>query len=81
MYDVDSKLRFPLDLQLFAENGDDHPSDNNDVDTGNSNSSSEGRTFTQEELDNIIKDRIAKERKQWEKQLEDEKTEAEKLKT
>lgn len=31
-------------------------------------------------LDNIIKGRIAKERKQWEKQLEDEKTEAEKLK-
>ena len=39
------------------------------------------KTFTQEELDKIVQGRIAKERKSWEKQLEDQKTEAQKLET
>jgi len=37
------------------------------------------KTFTQDEVDNIIKGRLAKERKSWEKQLVDQQTEAEKL--
>ncbi len=39
----------------------------------------EVKTFTQEEVDRIVQGRIAKEKKAWQKSLDDEKTEAEKL--
>lgn len=81
-----NKFLFPLDnLQLFAE--DDPGTGANDTDN-QENESHEGesenenqqpKTFTQEELDKIVQGRIAKERKSWEKHLEDQKTEAEKL--
>lgn len=80
------KFMFPLDIQLFAEN--DNP-DNDPVDNEGGkgtpseepNGGQETKTFTQEELDKIVQGRIAKERKAWEKHLEDEKTEAQKLET
>ncbi len=81
------KFMFPLDIQLFA---DDKSGDGsgNDADQGpgqDNQDSGEGgqetKTFTQEELDKIVQGRIAKERKAWEKHLEDEKTEAQKLET
>ena len=81
-----NKFLFPLDnLQLFAE--EDPGAGANDTDN-QENESHEGependnqqpKTFTQEELDKIVQGRIAKERKSWEKHLEDQKTEAEKL--
>ena len=81
------KFLFPLDnLQLFAEE-DPGTDDANSADN-QENESHEGdpknddkqpKTFTQEELDKIVQGRIAKERKNWEKHLEDQKTEAEKL--
>lgn len=80
------KFMFPLDIQLFAE--DDNP-DNDLVDNEGgkgapgeeTDGGQETKTFTQEELDKIVQGRIAKERKAWEKHLEDEKTEAQKLET
>ena len=76
------KFMFPLDIQLFADDnsGDDSGNDD-DQGTGQDNQDSgedgqETKTFTQEELDKIVQGRIAKERKAWEKNLEDEKTEA-----
>lgn len=75
-------LAYPLDLQLFAE---DDASDNDqndsseDEDGGDDESQEQTKTFTQDEVDNIIKGRLAKERKSWEKQLVDQQTEAEKL--
>lgn len=81
------KFMFPLDIQLFADDnsGDDSGNDD-DQGTGQDNQDSgeggqETKTFTQEELDKIVQGRIAKERKAWEKHLEDEKTEAQKLET
>lgn len=76
-------LAYPLNLQLFAEDDDDS-SDQDDSseseDNGNGDESQEQtKTFTQDEVDNIIKGRLAKERKSWEKQLADQQTEAEKL--
>ena len=74
-------FRFPLNLQFFAndpsnpeepeepENPDDKPDDPNP----------EVKTFTQEEVDKIVQGRLAKERKSWERHLEEQKTEAEKL--
>ena len=82
------KFMFPLDIQLFAENDnpDNDSVNGNDQGTGQDNQDSgeggqETKTFTQEELDKIVQGRIAKERKAWEKHLEDEKTEAQKLET
>jgi len=78
---------FPLDIQLFADdNSGDGSGNDDDQGTGQDNQDSgeggqETKTFTQEELDKIVQGRIAKERKAWEKHLEDEKTEAQKLET
>ena len=75
-------LAYPLNLQLFADE-DDGGSDNQDTsgkeDGKNDESQEQTKTFTQDEVDNIIKGRLAKERKSWEKQLVDQQTEAEKL--
>ena len=79
------KFMFPLDIQLFADdNSGDGSGNDDDQGTGQDNQDSgeggqETKTFTQEELDKIVQGRIAKERKAWEKHLEDEKTEAQKL--
>ena len=81
------KFMFPLDIQLFADdNSGDGSGNDDDQGTGHDNQDSgeggqETKTFTQEELDKIVQGRIAKERKAWEKHLEDEKTEAQKLET
>lgn len=76
-------MRF--DLQQFAEEPEP-----NDPPTGGGNdpepepNKGAGRLFTQEELDAIIAKRLARERRQWEQQLEEERkkaamTEAERL--
>ena len=81
------KFMFPLDIQLFADdNSGDGSGNDDDQGTGQDNQDSgeggqEKKTFTPEELDKIVQGRIAKERKAWEKHLEDEKTEAQKLET
>ena len=81
------KFMFPLDIQLFADdNSGDVSGNDDDQGTGQDNQDSgeggqETKTFTKEELDKIVQGRIAKERKAWEKHLEDEKTEAQKLET
>ena len=81
------KFMFPLDIQLFADdNSGDGSGNDDDQGTGQDNQDSgeggqETKTLTQEELDKIVQGRIAKERKAWEKHLEDEKTEAQKLET
>lgn len=80
------KFMFPLDIQLFADDNSGDGLGNDDQGTGQDNQDSgeggqETKTFTQEELDKIVQGRIAKERKAWEKHLEDEKTEAQKLET
>lgn len=77
------KLLVPLDLQTFA---DDTAEESNvldgdqDVNTGVEREE-KVKTFTQEEVDTIIKGRLAKERKSWEKQIQEQQTEAEKLAT
>ena len=64
-----------IKLQFFAD----------DPDEGNNTDPTPEKTFTQAELDAILSKRLARERKAWEEQLEEEKkkaamTEAEKLK-
>lgn len=76
------KIRRKIDLQLFAEDPTepDNPGtqpDDTDPDEGqNTGSTSEGKTFNQGELDAIISKRLARERKAWETQLEEEKKKA-----
>ena len=83
------KFLFPLNIQLFADDGSGNDS-GNDNDQGNDGQGNDGqgndgqtgqetKTFTQEELDRIVQGRIAKERKSWEKKLEEQQTEAKKL--
>lgn len=80
-----NKFLFPLNIQMFAD--DDPGTDPTNVDDQGKEGEEGGepnnqpKTFTQEELDKIVQGRIAKERKSWEKQLEDQKTEAQKLET
>lgn len=83
------RFLFPLNIQLFADDGsgNDSGNDNDQGNDGQGNDSQgndgqtgqETKTFTQEELDRIVQGRIAKERKSWEKQLEEQQTEAQKL--
>lgn len=76
-------LFIPLNIQLFAENPNDEPADNENVDNKDNqeseNSNKSEPKFTQEDVDRIVQGRVAKAEKAWKKQLEDEKTEAEKL--
>lgn len=75
------KLLVPLNLQTFADDAAEETSgaeeeSNQDV---SEDSENEVKTFTQDEVDTIIKGRLAKERKSWEKLIQDQQTEAEKL--
>lgn len=77
-------FKYPLDLQLFAED-EGTTSDNNDTDDQGGSAgddqqdNTQQQTFTQEDVDRIVQGRLAKERRSWERQLEEQKTEAEKL--
>ena len=93
----EEKVLRRLDLQLFADDaggagdagsdaggegyGGDKGKDKDGGDTGDKG----GRTFTQDELDAIVKDRVKRERKMWEQKIKEEKekaamSEAERLK-
>ena len=87
------KELFHFDLQRFAGDGDpDAGGNDGGQDTGNggqghagSTPTDGGKTFTQEELDRLIQQRLQRERRKWEQQLEEERrkaamTEAERLK-
>ena len=79
---------FPLNIQLFADDGsgndsgNDGQGNNDQVNDGQGNDGQTGqepKVFSQEEVDKIVQGRIAKERKSWEKQLQEQQTEAQKL--
>lgn len=81
------KNKYPyslVDLQLFTEGAEGASTEAAEADTAetgeNGNTQQDPvKTFTQEEVDNIVKGRIAKEKKNWEKKLQDDQTEAQKL--
>lgn len=80
-----NRFLIPLNIQLFAEKSDEEAENNKEDIEGqdghedNNNDQDKPKTFTQEDVDKIVQGRIAKERKSWQKELEDQKTEAEKL--
>ena len=80
-----NRFLIPLNIQLFAEKPDEEVENNKEDIEGqdghedNNNDQDKPKTFTQEDVDKIVQGRIAKERKSWQKELEDQKTEAEKL--
>ena len=80
----DKNKMMPLNLQLFAEDPGNEANTGDgqeDQNTQNNNGSTqEPKTFTQKDVDKIVQGRIAKERKSWEKHLEDQRTEAQKMK-
>lgn len=66
-------------------NGSDNTG-NTDITTQNESTSNEQteenqteKTFTQKDVDKLIQDRLAREQSKWEKRVQDERTEAEKL--
>lgn len=84
---------FRFDLQRFADGGDPDAGGNDggqEAGDGGQGQAGDtptdgGRTFTQEDLDRLIQQRLQRERKKWEQQLEEERkkaamTEAERLK-
>src|SRR5690606_9653767 len=94
-FDMKSDERIKMNLQLFADDGGDPNAggDNNGGDNqdgagdnaGDNAGKPEIKTITQEELDRIIQQRLQRERKKWEQQIEEERrkaamTEAERLK-
>ena len=80
---MEQKLKYVLDLQFFAEQAEQNEPT---VAAGNSQEQqepSEPKTFTQEDLNKIISERLGKEKAKWEKdyatKIEEAKSEAEKL--
>lgn len=90
---MNQKLRFNMNLQFFADeeggddsdgddsgdDGDDDQDDDQDDDKSKKKSKKSGKTFTQEELDKAIADRLKRERAKEKKAKE--KAEADKNKT
>ncbi|MCY9513306.1 DUF4355 domain-containing protein [Paenibacillus apiarius] len=83
---VESKYRFPLNLQLFADGDGDDNQDNNSDDDKTDNDKLDDKdkeaAFTPEQqtkIDALIAKTIAKERAKRDKEIEAAKTEAEKL--
>ena len=93
----EEKVLRRLDLQLFADDaggagdagsdaeGEGYGGDKGKNKDGGDTGDKGGRTFTQDELDAIVKDRVKRERKMWEQKIKEEKekaamSEAERLK-
>lgn len=95
---LELSLPYKLNLQMFADGGGEGASNGASIGGQNNNATggegqstggSEGekgkdsKTFTQDDVNRIIQDRLAKERQKWEKEfqtkLDEAKTEAEKL--
>ena len=76
-----NRLLFPLNIQLFTEDDPATDIETIESDQEDNNEEQENKTYTQDELDKIIKTKIADERKSWEKELLDQQTEAQKLET
>lgn len=80
-----NRFLIPLNIQLFAEKSDEEAENSKENIEGQdghedkNNDQEKPKTFTQEDVDKIVQGRITKERKSWQKELEDQKTEAEKL--
>ena len=49
------------------------------TDNSNTDTTQSEKTFTQKDVDKLIQDRLAREQSKWEKRVQDERTEAEKL--
>jgi|SRR5690625_1519462 len=73
----------PINLQLFADGGEPDAGDNTggtqEPDTGGDGgdgTQDNGKAFTQADIDRILQQRLARERKQWETQMEEERKKA-----
>lgn len=80
------KMIYPLNLQLFAEDDGEGDTGANGAAAGGSaqdpdakGSEGNNNTFTQEQLDDIVSKRLAREKEKWEKAQLDAQTEAQKL--
>ena len=73
------KNMMPLNLQLFAEEGEDDTGDEGNPDNAQSGEPEDGKgkvtTLTEDDVDRIVQKRLARARKKWDK----EHTEAERL--
>lgn len=71
--------KFPLNIQLFAEEAQEEGAPDDKKKTSTEEEKNEEKGLSQEKVDEIIKKRLARERKKWEKEQTKAKTEAEKL--
>ena len=75
------KIKFTRMLEAdtgAGVNGADNTTTTDTQDTSNTDQATE-KTFTQEDVNKMIQDRITREQAKWEKKVQDERTEAEKL--
>ena len=65
------KNMMPLDLQLFAEEGEEETGDEGNPDNAQSGEPEDDKskvaTLTEEDVNRIVKTRLAREKKKWEK--------------
>lgn len=73
-------LKFPLDIQFFAEEETTPTEQPNDGQETTKEPSKETKTLTQEQVDEIVKNRLAKEKQKWDEEKQREQNEADKLK-
>lgn len=73
-------LKFPLIIQFFAdeEGTDNSQSVTSEEGTAEMQENSQ-KSFTQEDVDKIVRQRLSRERTKWEKEQQEQQTEAEKL--
>lgn len=73
-------LKFPLDIQFFAEEETTPTEQPDDGQETTKEPSKETKTLTQEQVDEIVKNRLAKEKQKWDEEKQSEQKEADKLK-
>lgn len=73
-------LKFPLDIQFFTEEETTPTEQPDDGQETTKEPSKETKTLTQEQVDEIVKNRLAKEKQKWDEEKQSEQKEADKLK-
>ena len=79
MEELNAKLRWPLDIQLFGEGSNDPENDPKPLEPDNDDKDKKPVTFSQKDVDDAVAKAIKEAKDQWEAQQQVKQTEAQKL--
>lgn len=79
MQELNAKLRWPLDIQLFGEGSNDPENDPKPTEPDNDDKDKKPVTFSQKDVDDAVAKAIKEAKDQWEAQQQVKQTEAQKL--